>query len=296
MDPPNTLCAKCYNSLKTKYIECHICRAKYHLLCAMIDEKICEIFKSNKNIVFNCNDCINVSSDLLSHISSLSNEIRELKKPVVETTTIIEDVKELKLGFKELVKNLERQNNQQKLHLPKNANRNVIANQRTLANVVVGDTHCDDACSSVTSFSAAVSQVQSNTYDDTDNGESGFTTVRSRKRKNRVIVVGKNDSNDLAVVAKKKYLHISSFKPTVTADHVIDFIEKNTEIGKQHLECTRLVKKDTDISTLKHVNFKLGVSQCFYNDIVKSSLWPTDIRIRPFVFFPKKLADLQTAS
>lgn len=298
MDPPNSLCAKCFNKLALKFIVCHVCRAKYHFVCVGIEEKIGEVLISYKNLVFNCNTCLCTSSDLISQVSSISTDLRELKKPIIETATIIDDVKELKHGFNELVKNLETQNNKNKMHLPKqvNARPNALTNQRSFANVVVGNKQqqqqCDDA-SSVTSFPTAVSQIQ--TDYDTENQENGFSTVRRRKRRNRVIVVGERETEDLAVAVKKKYLHISSLKPSVTSDDVLEFIEKNTEIGKQHLECTRLVKKDVDVATLKHVNFKLGVSPCFYNEIIKSSLWPANVRLRPFVFFPRNVSDLPTA-
>lgn len=54
------------------------------------------------------------------------------------------------------------------------------------------------------------------------------------------------------------------------------------------MECYKLVKKDAELNDLKRVNFKLGISPCFYKDVVNPELWPTDIRVRPFVNFPKK--------
>lgn len=74
--------------------------------------------------------------------------------------------------------------------------------------------------------------------------------------RNRILAVGENVSN--AVVVKKKFLHISSFIPSVTTDQILNYVEKNAKIDKQHLECTRLVKKDVDVTSLKHVNFKIG--------------------------------------
>lgn len=302
--PPNTLCAKCFKVLKSNYISCHICRAKIHLICANIDEKQCNLFKENKNIVFNCNDCLKASSEMISLISSISSELRELKNPIV--STMREDVKEIKLRFDELTKNLEQSYKQKKQFskfvVDNSKTQHSAANQRSNNDSVlvhgsseVDKQYVDDACSSLMSAPTAVSQVRSNMYE-TDDQENNWTKVRRRRRRNRVIVVGDKDTDDLDVVARKKYLHLSSFKPTVTADKIIEYIEKNSEIGKQHLECTRLVKKDVDESSLKFVNFKLGVSSCFYDDIIKSNFWPVDIKLRPFVFYPRKpveLPDLQ---
>lgn len=297
--PPNTLCAKCFKTLKSNYISCHICRAKIHLICANIDEKHCTLFKENMNIVFNCNDCLKASSEMLSLISLISTELRELKNPIVSTMS--ENIKEMKLKFNELSSNLEKfckQNKSSKQIVGMPSSQHFAANQQSSndgvlvrGSVDVNKQCVDDACSSQMSIAATTSIARSNMYE-TDDQESCWTKVRRRKRRNRVIVVGDKDTDVLDVVAKKKYLHLSSFKPTVTADKIIEYIEKNSEIGKQHLECTRLVKKDVDASTLKFVNFKLGVSSCFYEDIIKSTLWPVDIKLRPFVFYPRKSVEL----
>lgn len=300
--PPKSLCAKCFNSLTSNFIKCHICRAKFHFLCARIDDKLCNLFKDNKNIVFNCNDCLSASSELITLISSMSAELRELKKPII--SKISEEMQELKLGFSELNKNIEQM--KQEMHLTKqqqkvNANKQKYVDHRSHANVVVAGTsmsekNCiDDASSSVVSYPTIASDVRSNMYE-AGNHHNDWTNVSRRKRRNRVLVVGEKNSKDLDVVVKKKFLHLSSFKPTVTPEQIIAFIENNTEIGKHHLECTRLVKKDTVVTTLKHVNFKLGVSPCFYDEIMKSTLWPMDIKIRPFIFFPRSPANLPERS
>lgn len=304
--PPKTLCAKCFNSLTTKAIACHICRAKFHVFCVELDDKACNFFKEHKNIVFNCNDCLKASSEMISLISSLSSELREIKQTFI--STLIKDVKELKLGFNVLAKNHDKSKNKQnknknlsiQLANANKQNNNNNADQRSLADVIVGSSNVlinedNDDASSITSYAAAVSEVASNMYE-TDNQTSGFTKVRRRKRKNRVLAVGDNNTNELDVVVNKKYVHVSSFKPSVTADKMIEYICKSSTIEKHHIECTRLTKKDVDVNTLKHVNFKLGVSPNFYEDIIKPSLWPKNIKIRPFIFFPKKTADLLNAS
>lgn len=304
MNPPASLCAKCFNSLTINFIKCHVCRAKFHFICAQIDDKLIDSFQENKNLVFNCNACLKASSELMSLISKISNELRELKSSIV--SNLCEEVKELKQRFNVLAYNLETSSNKQKIihsnkpYVHANNNNN-NANQRSLADIVVNSSNMldrqsvDDAGSSVTSYPTAVSEMQSNMHE-TDQQHSGWTNVRRRKRRNRVLVHGENASNDLDVADKKKYLHISSLKPSVSPDMIIDYVEKNTKIAKHHLECTRLVKRDVDVNTLKHVNFKLGVSPCFYDEVMKSTLWPINVRVRPFVFFPRNPAGLPDAS
>lgn len=304
--PAKPLCAQCFKSVENNFIKCHICRCKFHLICVEVDDNASNVFKDNKNMVYNCNKCLNTSSHMMSLISSLSSELREIKQSFI--STILTDVKELKLRFNELTNNLDKSKTKKKKQNKNISNKpaNVIkqnnnnASQQSLADVIVGASNasginCNDGVSTVSSFPNAYYEVESN-MSETDHQETGFQTVRRRKRKNRILVVGNNETNDIGVVAKKKFVHVSSFKTSVTADNIIEHIDKNSEIGKHHLECTRLTKKDVDVNTLKHVNFKLGVSPCFYDEIIKPSLWPVGTKIRPFVFFPKKMENQQNAT
>lgn len=295
MDPPKNLCAKCFNTFKTETIACHVCKAKLHLVCAKIEKSWIElIFNNNKNVVFNCDQCLKGSSDLLVSVSSLSNDVKEVKQQLATTTAVANDVKEIKQKFSELFKDLEKPKNKQKMHFANiGANKRKVGVANQHVNSVVGnsgllDNHSkDDDASSLTSYPTAASNMY-----DSDTHQNEWQPARRRKRRNRVIALGSNETDVLDVIVKKKFVHISSFKPTVTVDNIISYIESNTEIGKQHIECTRLTKKDVDVATLKHVNFKVGVTPCFYDDIVKPSLWPTNIKIRPFVFYPRKAMDL----
>lgn len=300
--PPKTLCAKCFKSAKTNFISCHICKAKYHFLCVKINsEKFGGIFSENINIVFNCDDCLNATADMMSLLSSLSQELREIKETLF--SQLSGDVKEMKQKFDDLSKDLEKVCKEPKIHASSavvadniqsaNADRcfsfhNVVGGHLSLDKQPTQQHQTCDASSTI-SYPTAQSEVRSNMCD------NDWTNVRRRKRRNRVIAVGENETTDLGVVVKKKYIHISSFQTSVTPEHIIAYIEKNVEIGKHHIECTLLVKKDVDVKTLKHVNFKVGVSPCFYSQLTKPSLWPTNINVRPFIFFEKKPAALPNA-
>lgn len=285
----DTLCPKCSNSIKSNYIACHICKVKFHFVCAKIDNPaFCQLMVDNKNIVLNCDDCLKASSDVKSSFSSLSQELRELKQIVLSSLCV--DVNDLKQKFNELSKNLEKPIPHKKVHNVNKQNASAVNNDCAVSNVLSVRTEMDKGdndAASIMSVSSQLSEVRSNTHD-------GWTTVR-RKRRNRVIAVGENDSTELDVAVKMKFLHISSFKTSVTEDQIIAYIEKKAEISKQHIVCNRLVKKDVDVNSLKHVNFKIGVSPCFYAELTKPSLWPTDVKIRPFIFLEKKPAELPKA-
>lgn len=302
-NPPNTLCAKCFKSLKSQYIVCHICRAKFHHICARVEEKFCEMFSNNKNIVFNCDDCRNVSSNMVEHISSLTNEVRELKHSIMNTQTICEDLKILKLKFDDLVSNL----GVKKTKLPKKQqtsehlnNNNAVGisaagdsvNSATAETTALNSQHFLSAASSVSSLPTVASSVLNgpNTFEDNTQPvqkANDWVRVQRRRRNRQPVIHGSNISDELEVVAQKKWVHLSSFKSNVTSDQIISYVEQHTEFGKEHMDCYKLVKKDTDVNLLKKVNFKLGISPCFYDEILNSKLWPTGIRVRPFVNFPR---------
>lgn len=73
---------------------------------------------------------------------------------------------------------------------------------------------------------------------------SNWTLVQNKKPfKAKNLVVGRNVSTELDVVVKTKWLHISSFKTSVTAEHIIDFVEKHFAIDKNYISCFGLLKK-----------------------------------------------------
>lgn len=304
----NTLCAKCFNALKTKSIACHICRAKFHLICAKIEDKNCELFNNNKNVVYNCDNCLKVSSNMFQQICALTNEVAELKQTITTTQTISDDVQTLKLRFDELLNNLESSKtkstiNQQKV---KNNNSNAIASysvvsdkKNTRIQTAVNSQPMLSEASSVLSLPTVASEVgllNNNAFEDDtqpNQNTNGWVSVQRRRRRRRPVVLGTNTSDELEVVIVKKWIHLSSFKPTVETDQIISYVEKHTKIDKQHMLCYKLVKKDADVTELRRVNFKLGISPSFYNEILNPAIWPNNIRVRPFVNFQKKVEQAQ---
>lgn len=91
------------------------------------------MINKNKNLVFNCDECRSVSSNMIEHISNLTNEVRELKKCITKTQTMCEDINMLKKAFDELLKNLELPKSKQAKDQQKEKNHN---NNNTACNVV----------------------------------------------------------------------------------------------------------------------------------------------------------------
>lgn len=111
------------------------------------------------------------------------------------------------------------------------------------------------------------------------------------KKKKRNIVVGQSDNDELEVIVRRKFVHLSSFKPSVTEEQIISYVKKHLNVVNDHIVCFKLVKKDTDLNSLKRINFKLGVSPDIFSQLFKSSLWPSSVTVRPFQNFQKKPID-----
>lgn len=107
------------------------------------------------------------------------------------------------------------------------------------------------------------------------------TSKRNRKR----AIYGDNNNEDLEVIADKKWIHLSSFKPTVTEDQIVNYVAKYAKIGKNHIKCYKLVKKGVDLNDLKRLSFKIGITDVYYTEVFNTSLWPANVKVRPFTFF-----------
>lgn len=117
--------------------------------------------------------------------------------------------------------------------------------------------------------------------------KSNWVKVKPKRRHKRV-VFGDNSNSELEVATNRKWVHVSSFKPNVTVDQILEYVEKHANVAKTNMECYKLVKKDADLNAMKRVSFKLGISPGFYNELFKPSVWPAEVQVRPFDFFQKQ--------
>lgn len=361
--PPKHLCANCFKPLNTeKYIKCNICSGKFHYICSDVSDHVFfEAVKKSKNIVFNCNDCLVSSSDLVSAVSVLSNEVRELKEmmrvllgnvsattkftglstaidlaptssaacnmpshsppPLLNssslysappsqsllncntdvdvtilpslppTTTSIINAQPNASCVPAIRKAVTHSNTSDTLsRVLVETDRSVIVPAKKLQTDVTQSNMLDvrtqvstgDALSDV----AACGSVQLPNADNVPANNSNWTEVISRKTRKKRIILGENDSLDLEVVVRKRWIHLSSFKPNVSEQQLIDYVSKHADISKNHLTCYKLVKKGVNVAELNSVNFKLGISADFYDVLFTPSLWPANVKIRPFQNFP----------
>lgn len=366
-EPPKSLCAKCFKSVQIeKFVKCNVCNGKYHYICSEVsDNNALNAIKKVRNIVYNCRDCITASTDLVSTVSLLSTEIRELKNMISE---FLNNARESENATKVLTavtantglttlpginSHYQSSNSATKaqpslvthtnivstgddngvMALACNDNddfvdaaadvpemdvnylstnvRNIVApivSQSNDANVLPIDITNVSRVHTQTTMPLALSQSRNNLSKDAHGQDTRIVSqqlptgnpinnaewmhVKQKKRRIKRTIIGENDTNELQVIARKKWIHISSFKPSVTEQHILTYVGKKLDIGSNHLACYKLVKRDANVSELKSINFKLGISPQFYEDLFKPSLWPSSVKVRPFNFFLKDKTEL----
>jgi len=54
-------------------------------------------------------------------------------------------------------------------------------------------------------------------------------------------------------------LHVGKFATDTKPNTVLKYVSTKLKVDASSLNCVKLVKKDVDVTTLKFVNFKLGI-------------------------------------
>lgn len=366
------VCAKCLNVVKKEnLIKCNVCRSVYHTVCANINnENDYNAVKNNKNLLFNCDNCISTSNDLIRTISFLTNEVKDLKIMIIDLAKKVNSDNE-NLSIKNQKNCVDTQNKNQSIisintsqvidqqsqpnstiksrttltHREKDLNAKAIAEIKPGSSLQLNRSEKEmsnhnDVCyadNSTTSKFNACNNGRVNDSNVNPNNEenlgstlcyanalinsscnvmpnppdkvvevgaldiaststaavksqnSDFVNVTKKKKRNnkRNVVVGQSDNNELNVIARMRWVHLSSFKPTVTEDEIISYVTKHVNVDSQMLSCYKLVKKDVNVNDLKRINFKLGIASAYYDELFKPTLWTSEVRIRPFVNFQR---------
>lgn len=320
------ICSQCYKCIqKDCEVVCKICQCKFHKVCAkIVDEAAVNALLRFVNIVYNCDNCLQTSCELVKRISLLSYEVSELKSMFTQYIGCNTNNNNIRVTHRSLPsQNAVFDSIPSKNNVSNHAVDAVVGaaggfNKPISSRVVAG---CSSQVESDV-FVDALHNVQNDVTDDigvvvADDGaaaavdvaadvactgdnsvfgsEWSNVTKRRGNRNRRVVVIGDSDNAELDVVIKKKWVHISSFKPTVTEDNIISYVSKHLDIDKSHISCFKLLRKDTVVDDLKFINFKLGVNPGFYEELFKPKLWTADVKVRPFKFFPKRMPHQEVA-
>lgn len=81
-----------------------------------------------------------------------------------------------------------------------------------------------------------------------------------------------------------KAIFVSPFHPETTIEEVTNYIVTHTDAKEEtKFKCTKLVKKDADITKMKSVSFKIDVTPEVYDILIAPDNWPKNKRIREFI-------------
>lgn len=377
-----SVCSKCFDYIDNNlHIICTICHRNFHNICANIDNlNALKLLNGNRNIVFNCDNCLSTSCGLVSTVYILSSEVNKLKSMVIDLSKIVETNINNKSTNVVIANNNALTNNSKNAHIG-GVNKHIIAesndvvaasantshslsmgndaavnnlgftnsvlssaiiNADRVNDIVVDNTTSTQSQSNSLSGDAVnaeshlspvvakhgnfvrdevvgvVGYVNNNTQDNpmslangtnvhslpskniscnaninmlpsTSNATSSeWVNASKKKNKQKRFVVGESDNTELDVIVRKQWVHLSSFKPSVTEDHVKSYVAKRIDVGAEHIVCFKLIKKGVNLNDIDKINFKLGISSTFYDRILNPTVWPSDIKVRPFKNFRKK--------
>lgn len=88
-----------------------------------------------------------------------------------------------------------------------------------------------------------------------------------------------------------KSIWISKFHPETQPEELVNYIVEHTTVkDKSSFECVKLVKKDSDISTMSFVSFKINVTPEAFEVLIDPENWPQNKHVREWVTMapPKK--------
>lgn len=114
----------------------------------------------------------------------------------------------------------------------------------------------------------------------------------NRKRCKTSRIIGTGDIvEDIAIVQKLKWMHLSRLDVGVSGDSIAKFISSKVNFPANQIICKNFVKKDEDISKLKFLTFKSRVPNHISGKIFNASFWPSGIYVCEFKIVPKNSAE-----
>jgi len=78
-------------------------------------------------------------------------------------------------------------------------------------------------------------------------------------------------------------LHIGKFSTDTEPNAVRKYVSTKLNVDANSFTCVKLVKKDVDVTTLKFVNFKLGIPDQLYDSVFKNDFWPNSVKVKRFI-------------
>lgn len=297
----NNFCGKCKAEIKAgtdnfnlktlEGVKCtSLCGRIFHSNCTDLPAECLKLLINTPNLLWQCNSCVVMTSDAQNKIDLLSRQMREVQSKCIQLEQFISEVKSSNLQVHN--KNLTKPNAQTstsittpKTLLPANA-----AQLHTSSPTASEDNACENFVDAID-----IPNIE------TESREQDWVTVRRketkkkqkhntniRKKPKRVVGIAPV-SDAFEVVHTMKYLHISKFNVSTEPVAVLKFVAEGLGVQPNIFKCTKLTKRDADLSKLSFVNFKLGVPSPLYEKVYNKTMWPMSIKIKPFINKSKNL-------
>lgn len=103
------------------------------------------------------------------------------------------------------------------------------------------------------------------------------------RTKNKILVVGTNDSSTMRVIPKQKFIIVSRLDPDTTTEEVISHVKTSTALSCNAEKFMAFSKE--------YSSFKLGVNEQNIELLLKEELWPRGVVVRHFNFYKKRTSD-----
>lgn len=102
-----------------------------------------------------------------------------------------------------------------------------------------------------------------------------------------------NTSNQVhAVPAKPKFakcVYISRLQNHITVEGLTQYLHTQiADLDESQMSIRMLVKKDQDVSDLSFISFCIACTESLYTKLGSPSFWPSHIKMREFVYEPKR--------
>lgn len=281
-------CGKCnspfeliHNNPKSNFIRCgSICGRVFHLNCCGVEDNILKLLLNSSNLLWQCDYCAaSFDSSAVSRLNSFSLQLRDLQCKFDE--------------FKvNLFKNME---------IPTSKTMKKRKAKKPLIRIASPTLSANDQFVDALDEVPNANQANINTYVATAESkdvrvEHTSKNINNTKTKKKGTIGTGEPCDDFSVVHSIKYIHLSKFNTNTQPDSIIKFIANKLNVNAESLTCYKLVKKDSDVSKLRYVNFKLGVPAPLFNKAFDSGLWPLSIKISRFLQKPKNFNELTAAS
>ena len=265
-------CAKCLNPLLDEGIKCGLfCGKSFHRLCTGVSDVIFnEIGKINSNFSYHCSDCAKFPvRELFTKVNDLVSVVDVLTKKMCEFDS-------LQLKLSELLNN------------------KLVSNESEFCNNT-SDEHDSPLPSAFPSLKnndgSEITNVNNNVNGLTKNGKKNVSINSS----SRAVTVGvDNLPDDICVIPPVKWLHVSKFSVSTSEQTIKNYVSNKLNIPFDEVQCYKLIKKDSDITNLKFINFKVGIPANKENDATNVNNWPVNVYVKSFKFFPKNKNPITT--